>query len=174
MQLKLDDANALQSDIKEKTAQKLAKNAKEIKEKENEIRLQKDFLKEREEEIKKQMRENEVQIQQAEKLEDELDHKCKELMSLETRLLESENAADALRAYKFDEKGQTLELEHLRADNLRLLRLLKTTNEFKNFDTVQTWSKSRFGQAVPHKTKPMLGRNNLGTRGRESPSKLNK
>ena len=172
MQLKLDDATALQFDIKEKTQVKLEKNAQEIKTKENEIRLQKDFLKEREEEIKKHMREHEVQVQQTEKLEDELDHKNKELNSLETRLLESEKAADALRTFKFDEKGQTLELEHLRADNLRLLRLLKTTNEFKNFDTAQTWSKSRFGQAVPHKTKPALGRNSLGRR--ESPSKLNK
>ena len=49
------------------------------------------------------------------------------------KISELEKKIDSLYVEKQSEGGLLLEIEHLKDDNLRLLQMLKSTNEFKDF-----------------------------------------
>ena len=53
--------------------------------------------------------------------------------SVEEKISELEKKIDSLYVEKQSEGGLLLEIEHLKDDNLRLLQMLKSTNEFKDF-----------------------------------------
>ena len=69
----------------------------------------------------------------AEELEDELEVKCAEITHIRAKLAEAEQRIDAVMASKKSEGCLAMEVEHLKMDNERLLKLLRSTQEYKNF-----------------------------------------
>ena len=63
------------------------------------------------------------------RLEDEVDLKNQEIASLRRELEEARQTIDDLRMVKKSEGLATLEIEHLRSDVKRLVKMLRTTSE---------------------------------------------
>ena len=66
-------------------------------------------------------------------LEEEVEFKCSEINKLRVGMAEAEKTIDDLYLSRKSEGAVTLELEHLKADNQRLLKLLKQTKEYREF-----------------------------------------
>jgi hypothetical protein len=61
--------------------------------------------------------------------QDDMENKCSENNRLRAKLGETEKNLDELYLSRKSEGTALLELEHLKADNNRLIRLLKSTKE---------------------------------------------
>jgi len=68
-----------------------------------------------------------------ERLEDDLDDKRREISTLKKELDEARKTIQELQQIKKSEGLAILEIEHLRADNQRLVKMLKTTKEYQEF-----------------------------------------
>jgi hypothetical protein len=71
--------------------------------------------------------------QQTMELEEEVQRKAIMIRTMGTSIKDGEKAVDSLSLNRRAEGTALLEVEHLKADNARLVRLLKSTKEFKNF-----------------------------------------
>ena len=74
-----------------------------------------------------------IERQQLEKLQQELRQKTLRIDELEAKLHTHQHTVDGLFLSKRSEGTLLLEIEHLKADNQRLVGLLKQTEEFKDF-----------------------------------------
>ena len=120
-------------ELNEKTRNELEKKNNELEEKEKKIDNLNKKLKAKEETIKYFTINNEESQRNKNLIKEELENEKKINMKHLEKINELEKKIDQLFLQKQSEGTLLLEIEHLKDDNIRLLQMLKTTEEFKNF-----------------------------------------
>jgi hypothetical protein len=106
---------------------------KELEEKDNQLSKVISQTKAKDETIKYYSVNNEQIIRYQNQYKEDLENTKKEKSQLEDKIRQLEKQIDELYINRKSEAAMSLEIEHLKEDNVRLLQLLKTTNEFKDF-----------------------------------------
>jgi predicted RNase H-like nuclease (RuvC/YqgF family) len=76
---------------------------------------------------------NEQVLRHQNNYKEELEKVNSEKQELNSKIRDLQRNIDELYVNRKSEAAMVLEVEHLKEDNIRLLQLLKTTNEFKDF-----------------------------------------
>jgi chromosome segregation ATPase len=106
---------------------------KELEDKDNQLSKVVSQTKAKDETIKYYSVNNEQIIRYQNQYKEDLDNAQKDKAELENRIRSLEKQIDELYINRKSEAAMSLEINHLKEDNIRLLQLLKTTNEFKDF-----------------------------------------
>jgi len=119
--------------INEKCRTKFDVLNRELEEKEDQMEKFLAQLKAKDETIKYYSVNNEQTIRSQNIYKDELDNLKLLNKSLEEKIRSLEKTIDELYVTRKSESTLLLEIEHLKDDNVRLLQMLKTTEEYKDF-----------------------------------------
>jgi chromosome segregation ATPase len=106
---------------------------KELEDKDNQLIKAISQTKAKDETIKYYSVNNEQIIRYQSDYKEELESVQREKVEKENRIRTLERQIDELYINRKSEAAMSLEIDHLKEDNIRLLQLLKTTSEFKDF-----------------------------------------
>ena len=106
---------------------------KEIKDKENNIKKLNKSISKKNNQIKSISVDNRLNINSSNNYKNNLSKQISQNKKLNEKIIDLEKQIADLNFYKKNEGNLLLELQHLRDDNIRLLKMLNDTEEFKNF-----------------------------------------
>ena len=141
LQVKLDEAYKENKELNMKAQQRLDEAHVETTKLQEDVHRARDSQLLKTEELAAVTVEREVLAKKCRDLEEELAFKQRELTTLQTRLLDKDKEIEACQQRKPEEDKQPLEIQQLRSDNQRLMRLLKSTSEFNDFVTIEEGNK---------------------------------
>ena len=167
--------------LKDKLKEKFEVLNKEIEDKDDAMDKLNQKLKVKDEAIKYYTVNNELTQRYTNTYKDDLEQQKVLNKRQADKISELEKQIDSLYVQKQSEGGLLLEIEHLKDDNLRLLQMLKSTSEFKDFaylgeteaggirfckpssakkSVAQTSSNVKAGKGIPNSKKDMLDNQN--------------
>lgn len=141
LQVKLDEAYRENQELSVKTQQRLEEAHVETTRLQEDVHRARDSQLLKTEELAAVTVERDVLTKKCRDLEEELAFKQRELTTLQTRLLDKDKEIEAYQQRRPAEDKQPLEIQQLRSDNQRLMRLLKSTSEFNDFVTIEEGNK---------------------------------
>jgi hypothetical protein len=130
---KVSDLTIGNKNLNEKCKTKFEILNNEIEEKDSQLDKLLSQLKAKEETLKYYSVNNEQTIRSQNFYKDELENLKNLNKSYEEKIRSLEKTIDELYVNRKSESGLLLEIEHLKDDNVRLLQMLKTTDEYKDF-----------------------------------------
>jgi len=134
LQLRLEDALSVHHDLTEKSQHKLDQARMEASKREEDVTKLREALLVRDTQLEAAAAEKFRLEQRIKDMETEVEFKTKEFVSLQSRLLDKEKELMAILMNRQTDDRQMLEYQQIKTDNQRLLLLLKSTTEFKEFN----------------------------------------
>ena len=134
LQLKLEDALNVHHDLTEKSQLKLEQVLAEASKREEDVTKMRETLQARTSQLEAAVTEKKRLEQRIKDLETEIEFKTREFVSLQSRLLDKEKELMAIVMNRQTDDKQMLDYQQIKTDNQRLLLLLKSTTEFKEFN----------------------------------------
>ena len=119
--------------LNEKAKDQIENINKELEDKQKQLENLTQKLKAKDETIKYFTLNNESSQRNTNTIKEELENEKKINQKLQDKILELEKKIDQMFLQRESEGTLILEIQHLKDDNMRLLQMLKTTKEFKNF-----------------------------------------
>ena len=120
-------------ELNEKARDKIESINKELEDKQKQLENLTQKLKAKDETIKYFTVNNESTQRNTNTIREELENEKKINQKQQDKILELEKKIDQMYLQRQSEGSLILEIQHLKDDNMRLLQMLKTTEEFKNF-----------------------------------------
>jgi chromosome segregation ATPase len=130
---KLGQLTYSNKNLNEKCKNKFEILNKELEEKDTQLDKFFSQIKAKDETIKYYSVNNEQVVRYQNIYKEEIDKLKSEKADLESKTKELQRSIDDLYVNRKSEAAMALEIDHLKEDNIRLLQLLKTTNEYKDF-----------------------------------------
>jgi chromosome segregation ATPase len=130
---KVAELTGSNKNLNEKCRTKFEILNKELEEKDSQLDKFFSQIKAKDETIKFYSVNNEQVVRHQSVYKDEIDKAKAEKDELQKKIRELERNIDELYVNRKSEAAMAVEIEHLKDDNVRLLQLLKTTNEYKDF-----------------------------------------
>lgn len=134
LQLKLEDALSVHHDLSEKSQLKLDQAKLEANKREEDVVKMRAALQQKETQLELVTGEKQRLEQRLRDLEAEVEFKTKEFVGLQSRLVDKEKEVDDMLLHRQTNDRRMMEYQQLKTDNQRMLMLLKSTTEFKDFN----------------------------------------